>query len=95
MGAVRLVLGNRASLCYTWPDGDVRIHHGLRRHGAADLRRGVSPREVLMPGMFALCATTMGVAAFLNSRIVERSACGLISHTRLLCFIGITGAALP
>jgi DHA1 family bicyclomycin/chloramphenicol resistance-like MFS transporter len=40
--------------------------------------------------MFALCAVTMGCAAFLNARFVERLGMRLISHTALLCFIGIT-----
>jgi DHA1 family bicyclomycin/chloramphenicol resistance-like MFS transporter len=47
-------------------------------------------RPTLMPSMFALCAVTMGLAAFTNSRIVERLGMRLISHTALLCFIGIT-----
>jgi DHA1 family bicyclomycin/chloramphenicol resistance-like MFS transporter len=48
-------------------------------------------RPKLMPGMFALCAITMGIAAFLNSHFVERLGMRLISHAALLCFIGITG----
>ena len=45
-GAVRLVLGNRLSLCYTLAmTRDVRLDHGLCRHGAADFRRRVSPRQ--------------------------------------------------
>ena len=43
-----------------------------------------------MPGMFALCATFMGVAAFFNSRLVERLGMRLISHTALFVFIGVT-----
>ena len=41
--------------------------------------------------MFALCATTMCVAAFLNSRIVERLGMRKISHSALLIYIIITG----
>jgi DHA1 family bicyclomycin/chloramphenicol resistance-like MFS transporter len=41
--------------------------------------------------MFALCATTMGAAAFLNSKIVERFGMRRISHTALLTYIAITG----
>jgi DHA1 family bicyclomycin/chloramphenicol resistance-like MFS transporter len=48
-------------------------------------------RGSLMPTMFALCATTMGVAAFLNSRIVERLGMRRISHTALLTYIIVTG----
>jgi DHA1 family bicyclomycin/chloramphenicol resistance-like MFS transporter len=44
-----------------------------------------------MPTMFALCATSMGVAAFLNSRIVERLGMRRISHTALLIYLAITG----
>jgi len=44
-----------------------------------------------MPGMFALCAISMGMAAYLNSRIVERLGMRLISHTALLLFIAVTG----
>jgi DHA1 family bicyclomycin/chloramphenicol resistance-like MFS transporter len=49
-------------------------------------------RASLMPSMFALCATTMGVAAFLNSRIVERFGMRRISHTALLSYLAITGS---
>jgi DHA1 family bicyclomycin/chloramphenicol resistance-like MFS transporter len=51
-------------------------------------------RASLMPTMFALCATTMGAAAFLNSRIVERLGMRRISHAALLTYIGITGLHL-
>lgn len=47
-------------------------------------------RASLMPGMFALCASFMGMAAFLNSRLVERLGMRLISHTALFAFIGVT-----
>ena len=45
----------------------------------------------MMPTMFAFCAIFMGLAAFLNSRIVRRLGMRLISHTALLCFIAVTG----
>jgi DHA1 family bicyclomycin/chloramphenicol resistance-like MFS transporter len=48
-------------------------------------------RGNLMPMMFALCATSMGVAAFLNSRIVERFGMRRISHAALLVYLAITG----
>jgi DHA1 family bicyclomycin/chloramphenicol resistance-like MFS transporter len=48
-------------------------------------------RAGLMPIMFALCAASMGVTAFLNSRIVERVGMRIISHLGLLVFISITG----
>jgi DHA1 family bicyclomycin/chloramphenicol resistance-like MFS transporter len=47
-------------------------------------------RATLMPTMFALCATTMGAAAFLNSKIVERLGMRWISHTALLTYLAIT-----
>ena len=43
-----------------------------------------------MPAMFALCAIFMGMAAFLNSRMVERLGMRLISHAALLAFIAVT-----
>jgi DHA1 family bicyclomycin/chloramphenicol resistance-like MFS transporter len=48
-------------------------------------------RPKIMPTMFALCAATMGVGAFLNSRIVERLGMRRISHTALLSYLAITG----
>ena len=51
-------------------------------------------RPGLMPTMFALCAPSMGVTAFLNSRIVERVGMRIISQVGLLVFIAITGVHL-
>jgi DHA1 family bicyclomycin/chloramphenicol resistance-like MFS transporter len=89
-GAVRLVLGNRASLCYTLAltvmFASIMAYVGMVQQIFSD----VFHRPHLMPGMFALCAVTMGFGAFINSRIVERLGMRLISHTALLCFIGIT-----
>ena len=47
-------------------------------------------RASWMPGMFALCAISMGFAAFLNSRIVQRLGMRLISHTAQIAFIAVT-----
>jgi DHA1 family bicyclomycin/chloramphenicol resistance-like MFS transporter len=89
-GAVRLVLGNRTSLCYTLAltvmFGSIMAYVGMVQQIFSDVFR----RPNLMPSMFALCAVTMGCAAFMNSRFVERLGMRLISHTALLCFIGIT-----
>ncbi len=89
-GAVRLVLGNRTSLCYTLAltvmFGSIMAYVGM----VAQIFAEVFHRASLMPTMFALCAVTMGCAAFLNARFVERLGMRLISHTALLCFIGIT-----
>jgi MFS transporter, DHA1 family, multidrug resistance protein len=88
--AVRLVLGNRASLCYTLAltvmFGSLMAYVGMVEQIFSDVFR----RASLMPSMFALCAVTMGCGAFLNSRIVERLGMRLISHSALLCFVGIT-----
>src|SRR6202521_1871662 len=89
-GAVRLVLGNRTSLCYTLAltvmFGSILAYVGM----VAQIFSDVFHRAALMPIMFALCAVTMGLAAYLNSRFVERLGMRLISHTALLIFIGIT-----
>ena len=89
-GAVRLVLGNRASLCYTLAlsvmFGSILAYVGM----VAQIFSDVFHRAALMPIMFALCAVIMGFAAFVNSHFVERLGMRLISHTALLIFIGIT-----
>ena len=89
--AVRLVVGNRTSLCYTLAltvmFGSIMAYVGMVQQIFGD----VFHRANLMPAMFALCAVTMGIAAFMNSRFVERLGMRLISHTALLCFIAITG----
>src|SRR3984957_13161900 len=88
--AVRLVLGNRTSLCYTLAltvmFGSILAYVGM----VAQIFSEVFHRASLMPIMFALCAVTMGFAAFMNSHFVERLGMRLISHTALLIFIGIT-----
>ena len=89
--AIKLVAGNRASLCYTMAltlmFATIMAYVGMVQQIFTD----VFQRPGWMPGMFALCAITMGCAAFLNSRFVERLGMRLISHTALMCFIGITG----
>jgi DHA1 family bicyclomycin/chloramphenicol resistance-like MFS transporter len=89
--AIRLVACNRASLCYTAAMsvmfGGIMAYVGM----VPQIFGEVFHRAGLMPSMFALCATTMGVAAFLNSRIVERFGMRRISHTALLTYVGITG----
>ena len=47
-------------------------------------------RPELMPAMFALCASGMGVASWLNARLVERLGMRVIGHAALLAFIAIT-----
>lgn len=46
-------------------------------------------RPQLMPAMFALCASAMGVTSWLNSRLVERLGMRVIGHATLLAFIAI------
>jgi DHA1 family bicyclomycin/chloramphenicol resistance-like MFS transporter len=90
VGAVRLVVGNRTSLFYTLAMsvmfGGIMAYVGMVQQIFGE----VFHRANLMPTMFALCATSMGVAAFLNSRIVERLGMRRISHTALLIYIAIT-----
>src|SRR5258707_282908 len=89
--AAKLVLGNRASIFYTLAMmvmfGTIMAYVGM----VAQIFSDVFRRPNLMPSMFALCAIFMGVAAVLNSRIVERLGMRLISHTALLLFIAVTG----
>jgi MFS transporter, DHA1 family, multidrug resistance protein len=47
-------------------------------------------RPTLMPSAFALCAASMGVASFLNSRVVERFGMRIISQAGLVIFIVMT-----
>jgi DHA1 family bicyclomycin/chloramphenicol resistance-like MFS transporter len=89
-GAVKVVVGNRTSFCYTMAltvmFASIMAYVGMVQQIFAD----VFHRPKLMPIMFALCAVTMGLAAFLNSRLVERLGMRLISHTALMVFIGVT-----
>jgi MFS transporter, DHA1 family, multidrug resistance protein len=89
--AAALVLGNRTSLCYTLAVtvlfGSILAYVGM----VPQIFEYAFHRAGLMPAMFALCASSMGVTAFLNSRIVERVGMRIISHLGLLLFITITG----
>jgi MFS transporter, DHA1 family, multidrug resistance protein len=91
LGAVKLVLGNRTSICYTLAMmvmfGTIMAYVGM----VQQIFGAVFHRPALMPSMFALCAIFMGMAAYLNSRIVERLGMRLISHTALLAFIAVSG----
>jgi DHA1 family bicyclomycin/chloramphenicol resistance-like MFS transporter len=90
LGAVRLVLGNRISLCYslslTVMFGSLMAYVAMVPQIFAE----VFHKPALMPTMFALCAVFMGAASFLNSRIVERLGMRRISQTALLSFIAIS-----
>jgi DHA1 family bicyclomycin/chloramphenicol resistance-like MFS transporter len=91
VNAIRLVAFSRGSLCYTLAMtvmfGGIMAYVGMVQQIFGE----VFHRANLMPTMFALCATSMGVAAFLNSRIVERLGMRRISHTALLTYLVITG----
>ena len=90
--AATLVLGNRTSLCYTLAVtvmfGSILAYVGM----VQQIFEYAFHRPGLMPTMFALCASSMGVTAFLNSRIEEGVGMRIISHLGLLVFITITGA---
>jgi MFS transporter, DHA1 family, multidrug resistance protein len=89
-GALRLVVSSRESLWYTLAMSvmfaGIMAYVGMVQQIFGE----VFHRANLMPTMFALCATTMGIAAFLNSRIVERLGMRRISHTALLTYIAIS-----
>jgi DHA1 family bicyclomycin/chloramphenicol resistance-like MFS transporter len=91
LNAAKLVLGNRTSICYTLAMmvlfGTIMAYVGM----VAQIFSDVFHRPTWMPSMFALCAIFMGMAAYLNSRIVERLGMRLISHSALLLFIAVTG----
>jgi DHA1 family bicyclomycin/chloramphenicol resistance-like MFS transporter len=91
LNAAKLVLGTRASIFYTLAMmvmfGTIMAYVGM----VAQIFSEVFHRPKLMPSMFALCAIFMGMAAYLNSRIVERLGMRLISHTALLAFIAVSG----
>ena len=87
LGAARLVLGDRRSLCYTLcmtvMFGSLLAYVAM----VPQIFAVVFHKTNLMPTMFALCAAFMGVASFLNSRMVERLGMRRISQTALLAFI--------
>ena len=89
-GAVALVLGNRTSLNYTLAMtimfGSILAYVGM----VQQIFQDVFHRPALMPGVFAICAGSMGITSYLNSRIVERVGMRLISQIGLLIFIGVT-----
>jgi DHA1 family bicyclomycin/chloramphenicol resistance-like MFS transporter len=88
--AVRLVVLNRISMFYTLATtvlfGALIAYVGMVQQIFADVFR----RPGIMPVMFALCAAFMGLAAFTNSRLVERLGMRLISHSAILVFIAIS-----
>jgi DHA1 family bicyclomycin/chloramphenicol resistance-like MFS transporter len=92
--AVGLVLGDRTSLSYTLTlgimFGSILAYVGM----VQQIFQDVFHRASLMPTMFAVCAGSMGVTSYLNSRIVERLGMRIISQVGVLIFIGVTSVHL-
>jgi DHA1 family bicyclomycin/chloramphenicol resistance-like MFS transporter len=88
--ATRQVVSDRASRYYTLAMtatfGSVLAYVGMVQQIFAD----VFHRTGLMPAMFALCAASMGVSAFVNSRIVERVGMRVMSQYGLLIYIAVS-----
>ena len=90
--SAKRVINNRASVCYTLAVsvifGSMIGYIGMVQQIFSD----VFHRPALMPTIFAICAGSMGVTSFINSRIVERIGMRRVSHTGLLIFIALSGA---
>ena len=88
--AAGMVVADRASLWYTlgvaMMFGSIIGYVGMM----PQIFGTVFHRPTLMPSVFALCAASMGVTSFLNSRVVERFGMRLISQVGLLIFIVMT-----
>jgi DHA1 family bicyclomycin/chloramphenicol resistance-like MFS transporter len=85
--AIGKVVADRASLWYTLAValmfGSIIGYVGTM----PQIFAAVFHRPSLMPSVFALCAASMGVTSYLNSRVVERFGMRIISQTGLLIFI--------
>ena len=94
VGATRKVIVDRASLWYTLAValmfGSIIGYVGMM----PQIFGAVFHRPSLMPTAFACCAASMGVASYLNSRVVERFGMRIISQAGLLVFIIATGLHL-
>ena len=88
--AVAKVAADRASLWYTLAValmfGSIIGYVGMM----PQIFGAVFHRPSLMPSVFALCAASMGVTSYLNSRFVERFGMRIISQAGLLIFILMT-----
>jgi MFS transporter, DHA1 family, multidrug resistance protein len=92
--AFGLVLGSRIALFYSLA---VMVMFGALIAYVAMMPQiftGVFHRASWMPGIFALCAASMGVGSLFNSRIVERYGMRRISHAALLCYLAIASVHL-
>jgi DHA1 family bicyclomycin/chloramphenicol resistance-like MFS transporter len=89
--AVGTVVSDRASLWYSLGValmfGSIIGYVGMM----PQIFAAVFHRPSLMPTVFALCAASMGVSSFLNSRVVERYGMRVISQAGLLIFITMAG----
>jgi len=85
--ALRLVLGHRAALCYTlgvaWVMGALFAYVSM----VQQIFAGIYHHARWMPGLFAACAAAMGIASWLNSRLVERLGMRVISHSGLVLLL--------
>lgn len=88
--AVAKIAADRASLWYTLSValmfGSIIGYVGMM----PQIFGAVFHRPSLMPSVFALCAASMGVTSYLNSRFVERFGMRIISQAGLLIFILMT-----
>lgn len=89
--SAKKVIRDRASVCYTLAVsvifGSMIGYIGMVQQIFSD----VFHRPELMPSIFAICAGSMGVTSFINSRIVERMGMRRVSQTGLLLFIALSG----
>jgi DHA1 family bicyclomycin/chloramphenicol resistance-like MFS transporter len=86
--AARFTLSDRASICYTLA---VTVVFGSILSYVSTVPQiftATFHRRELMAPVFGFCAGLMAIAAFLNSRIVERLGMRRVSHTALLAFLG-------
>src|SRR6516225_956291 len=90
LAAYRAVLWNRIPLCYSLA---VMLLFGALISYVSMMPQifgSVFHHASWMPTMFALCAGSMGIASLLNSRIVEHYGMRRISHSALMCYLGVT-----
>ncbi|HEX4024366.1 MAG TPA: multidrug effflux MFS transporter [Steroidobacteraceae bacterium] len=89
--AAGLVLGNRSALCYTLAGtcvmGALLAYLGMVQQILSEIFR----RPRLLPAVFSICAGSMGVTSYLNSRLVERLGMRVISHCGLLLLLAVAG----
>jgi MFS transporter, DHA1 family, multidrug resistance protein len=86
VGAAKLVLTTRTSLCYTLAQtmllGSLMAYLGMVQQIVSE----VYHRGPWMPALFALCAIALGCTSYLNARWVERIGMRFMSHSALLVF---------